>query len=341
MSLAASTSPRSRRARLRAGAALGLGAVAVTAAITGAAAPASAASASSPMMFGAAASTKDAVIEHETVLGSRLNGMRVYKNWDDTLFPSGLTWARDTGHTLFTSIRTRRADGSPVQWADIANAKPGSPLYADMQAQAQQVKAFGATVYVAFNHEPEAAGAWGFGSGADFAAAFRTFVSVWRAQGVTNARFVFAATAYGFVRKDSHNVKNYYPGDDVVDFIAADGYNWYRCASPNGKWRELASVIEGQRQFGLLHPSKGLMLYEFGSAEDPADPTHKAQWLRNATALFQQPGYGQYKAALTWEGRSFTGGGPSCGFDYLSTPASTQAWAAMAHAPSMAATKIG
>jgi hypothetical protein len=334
--------PTRRRSGARALATLALGALAAGAALTGGAAPASAASASAPMMFGAVASTKTAVAEHETTLGgSTLRGLRVYKNWGDPLFGVAQTWARDTGHTLFMSIRSKRQDGTVIPWAQIAAAQPGTPLYLDMQSQAQQIKAFGATAYIAFNHEPEAAEARSMGTSAEFVAAYQKVETVWKAAGVTNVRYVFAATAYGFVRKDAYKAANYYPGDDFVDEIGADGYNWADCRTPGGKWKELSTVIEGQRQFGLLHPSKGLMLYEFGSAEDRNDPGHKAQWLRNALAMFQQPAYGQYRAALSWEGRSFTGGGPDCGFDYKSSPAATQAWVDMAHSPVMAASSLG
>ncbi len=331
--------PASRtRRRLVAAAACG---AAVGAVLVAGPTPASAASASNPMMFGSSASTKDAVLAHERVLGSRLNGLRVYKSWDSQpvrqqpdLVP------RHRPHPLPVGALGRE-NGSEISFAAVAAARPGSALYQDMVDQARQVKAFGATVYIAYNHEPESHESWSRGTGAQYAAAYRNLRAVWASQGVTNARYVFATTAYGFARHDQYAAALYYPGDDVIDYIAADGYNWGNCRGDGGGWVELAQVIEAQRQFGLAHPSKGLMLYEFGSTEDKAHPGRKAQWLRNATTLFQQPGYGQYKVALSWEGRSFTGGGPDCNFDYTSSSSAQQAWADMAHAPSMRATRIG
>ena len=331
-SRAARSSSRSRRPRLAAS--LTLSALAAGAALLGDVAPAQAASWWHPMTFGAAVSTRADVEAHERVLGSRLNGLRVYKKWDGQLFGSSQTWARDTGHTLYVSIRSARNNGSLVRWSEIADAAPGSALYSDMQRQARQIKAFGAPVYISFNHEPEAKVSWDNGNGPEFVAAWRKLISVWRAEGVTNARYVFTGTAYGFVRKDDRRVDNYYPGDDYVDDIAADGYNWYQCRS-NGGWTELAQVIEGHRRFGQQHPSKGLMLWEFGSAEDRNWPGRKAQWLRNATQLFQQPGWEQYTAVLTWEGRYY---GDSCGFDYTSSPSAQSAWVDMAHNPAFSRT---
>jgi hypothetical protein len=292
-----------------------------------------------PLMFGASGSTRELVESHERVLGQRLNGLRVYKDWDDTLFSSSQVWARDTGHTLFLSISARRNGGGMVRWSDIATARPGSRLYADMVRQAQQIKAFGDKVYIAFNHEPETNSSW-YGTPAQFASAWRKIVSTYRAAGVTNAEYVLTLTAWGFARHDGKNAASYYPGDAYVDHIAADGYNWYRCRD-GAKWRELSSIIEAHRRFGMLHPGKGLMLWEFGSTEDPAVPGRKAQWFRNAQALFSQPAYSQYKAVISWEGRLYTRSRNNCGFDYNSSASARDAWKAMGTSPMYSASTVG
>ncbi len=292
-----------------------------------------------PLMFGASGSNNQLVEAHERTLGQKLHGLRVYKDWDDPLFTSSQITARDTGHTLFLSISSKRNGGGGIHWADIASAQPGSQLFADMQRQAQQIKAFGDKVYIAFNHEPETE-SWA-GTPAQFAAAWRKVVSTYRAAGVTNARYVLTLTAWGFARNDSRSANSYYPGDAYVDYIAADGYNWYRCRGDGDQWRELASIIEAHRRFGMEHPTKGLMLWEFGSVEDPANPGRKAQWFRNAQALFKQPGYSQYKALITWEGRLYSGSSSSnCGFDYASSPSARDAWIAMATDPFYGASTV-
>lgn len=300
--------------------------------------PASAASPSVPILFGAAAPGYRVVQDNERVLGTTLRGLRIYKKWDDNLFGNTEVTERNTGHTLFMSINAQRRDGSKALWNDIARAQPGSGAYVAMQTQAQQIKAFGATVYIAFHHEPDATVNRSFGGSADFVAAWRTWVATLQAAGVRNVRFVWTVTAYGLVRNDAGRASAFYPGDAYVDDIAADGYNWYRCRTTSGPWLEAADIFEGQRQFGLQHPAKGLMIWEFNSSEDRATPGRKAQWYGNATQLFQQPKYSQYKAVLTWEGRAFNGSGPDCQFDYLSSASATQAWRAMGTNPAFRAT---
>ncbi len=303
--------------------------------------PADAASVVRPIMFGAEGSTKPLVLSHESVLGGTMRGLRVFKKWDSTLFGGDQKWARDTGHTLFLSIKSQRNNGTHVKWADIAAAQPGSPLYATMVRQAKEIKAFGAKVYIIFNHEPEASFSLASGNAAQFVAAWRKLIGIYRAQGVTNAEYVWTMTTWGFIRKDSRNARYYYPGDSYVDHIAADGYNWYRCREATGKWIEMAEILEGHRQFGKAHPTKGLMVMEWGSTEDPAVPGRKAQWIRNSTALFQQPGYEQYKAVLSWEGRHHKAiTYYPCHFDYRSSASATQAWREMGTHPAYAARTI-
>ena len=139
-----------------------------------------------PAMFGAVGPTKQLVLTHEQALGKRMPGLRVYKKWDSTLFNADQYWARDTGHTLFVSIDSQRESKLHIKWRDIANARPGSSLYADMQRQASQIKAFRAKVYVIYNHEPEATESSTRGTPSEFVAAWRKLVDVYRAAGVTN-----------------------------------------------------------------------------------------------------------------------------------------------------------
>lgn len=122
-----------------------------------------------------------------------------------------------------------------------------------------------------FHHEPEAAVNLGNGTAGDFIAAWRKVVTVLRQQGVTNAEYVWTMTDYSFWVQDRRRASLWYPGDAYVDHLGADAYNWYRCRpGVNTPWWSLQQIIEPFRQFGQAHPTKGLMLPEWASAEDPA-----------------------------------------------------------------------
>jgi len=287
-----------------------------------------AASAAHPIIFGAAADNQAQVTAHEKVLGRHMEGVRDYKSWGSPLFSSNQTWMRDTGHTLFLSIKAQRSSGARVKFADIAAAKAGSTLYNDMVSMATQIKAYRNTVYIIFNHEPEASGSNANGTGPQFAAAWRNFVTIMRAQRVTNAKYVATFTGYGFTRKDTKNVSYYYPGDTYVDAVAADVYNWGSCRSQ--PWTPMSSLVAGIKAWGAVHPTKPLMLMEWGSVEDKQVPGRKAQWIKDVDALFKQPAYGQFTALLQWGGLNINA---NCPFNYSTSATATAAWAAMGRDP--------
>jgi hypothetical protein len=274
-----------------------------------------------PMLFGTAAPSKANLVAQEQTAGRQLVAVREYRLWGQRLIGPDQLWMRDTFHTLFLSIRARRSDGSIVPYAAIAAATPGSPLYQDMVSMAAQLNAYGTRVFLTFDHEPETTSA--NGTPAQFAAAFRTFVTVMRSQGVS-AVYMAIFTGWGFSRPPGHDVDAYYPGDAYVDDVGVDVYNWAGCRSL--PWTSLAQEIESARVWGLSHPSKHLILTEWGSDEDPAAPGRKASWITDSATLLTQQAYAQLAGVIAWgAGRPAT----SCPFSYTTSPSATAAWRAM------------
>jgi hypothetical protein len=293
------------------------------------------------LMLGATGQTRQEIQQRESETGHRLEGVRVFRRWDEPLFNGDQLWARKTGHTVFLSIKSRLSDGAKLSWRDIATARTNSPLWRDMERQAQQIKRFGAIVYVVFNHEPDSHTSAPMGGPADFVAAWRRIVSTYRAAGVRNARYVWTVTGWAFAANAGGGRTRadlYYPGDAYVDDIAGDTYNWNTCHSRSGTWQSPAQLIGPEQRFGLRHPAKGLMLLEFGSVEDPAHPGRKAQWLRDMAALLATPAYRQFRAALYWDDQH-TGQrvNSACDFDYRTSPGALAAWRLMAFTPAFTA----
>lgn len=282
------------------------------------------------LMLGAVGQTKQEIQQHERETGHHLAGVRVFRRWGQTLFDGSQRWARDSGHTVFISIKSRRENGAIVRWRDIASAGRGSPLRSDMLRQAREIKHFHALVYVVFNHEPEAKASWGMGSPADFVAAWRRLVSTYRAAGVRNARYVWTMTGPAFgdgAGGGRTRADLYYPGDAYVDDIAGDTYNWGTCRSPTGVWQGPGQLLDPQRRFGLRHPRKGLMLLEWGTVEDRYRPWHKAQWLQEFGRLLASPAYRQFRAVLHWDDRySGVMAGTGCDFSDRTSPTAFAAW---------------
>ena len=269
----------------------------------------------------------------EGAIGRSLAAIRVYDLWDQPFPDPATLFMRTTGHALFLSVRAKTTKGKIVPFKDIANAQPGSAVYERIMVWANAVKGFGAHVYFTFNHEPEAADSNPNGTAADFVAAWRRVIDLFRADGVTNAEFVWIMTDYSFWRTDGKAAKHYYPGDAWVDDIAEDAYNWNDCRPgiDNG-WRSLQQIVAPMRRFGLQHPGKRLMLTEWGSVEDQAQPGRKAQWISDAATTLKSPGWGSFGAALYFDSKH-PGGYPACDWRLTTSASAMSAFAAMGADP--------
>lgn len=212
----------------------------------------------------------------ESRIGRTTGIDRSYSYWDD-LQPTG-TVSQDLsrGRVPLLSIAPRRRSGSIVPWADIASGV----VDADIRRQATSLAGAPGGVILALHHEPDIA--TGFGTSADYVAAFRQYVSVFRSVGAGNVSFAWILTPHTF----KATADAWYPGDDVVDWIGTDAYNFGGCKSGVTGWTSLQTTANAFYQWGSAH-GKPLVLAEYGSAPDPADAGHRAQWLRDADATFR------------------------------------------------------
>jgi len=226
---------------------------------------------------------QEAIQSLENAIGRPLSVVRVFYRWDSPLDDQPVRWLADTGRTVFMSVKAKRLDGTAVSWRGIADAQPGSPLYQDVVRWADAVKTLGPLVYFSFNHEPELKASAGSGTNVDFVDAWRKVVTIFREQGVTNARYAWILSSGSFTSTDARAADLWYPGDEWVDVIGVDAYNWFTCRkNTSTPWRSLAAIAEGFRAYGAAHPTEGLAVAEWGSVEDAQDPTRKAAWIDEA-----------------------------------------------------------
>jgi hypothetical protein len=235
-----------------------------------------------PILFGAAVGQRSgqkaaqAVASLEDQLGRTLDLRRWYSRWDDPQPASAVRDDAAHGRTTLLSILPRKADGSIVPWSSIAAGLQDTAII----GQADGLRDLDVPILLIFHHEPEYAS--GFGTAADYVAAYRHYVTVFRAEGATNVQFAVAYGAGTFTK----SVDYWYPGDDVVDWIGADAYNFNACQPGLPPWRSLAQAAGAFYNWGTAH-GKPLVLAEWGSAEDPNDAGRKAQWLADAWNTLQ------------------------------------------------------
>lgn len=301
---------------------------------------------SSPIRFGAAQPRVQGITQQQAVqrleesIGRSLAVVRVYLLWDSP-FPNPYTqWLKDTGHSVFLSVRARRTNGTAVSWRAIADAQPGDPLHREMVSWADRIKAYGTRMFLAFNHEPDTTESHASGTAADYVAAARAWVSTMRAHGVTNAEhsWTIAVRNLSVPPSDVRYAPDYYPGDPWVDNIAVDAYNMY-CLRTDGRfhrpWRSLEELLAPFMAFARDHPGPALVVAEFGSPEDPDRPGRKAQWISEARQLFQRAAYARIKSVSYWNRHSINF--VNCDFRVTSSESALEAFRQMANDPYYAA----
>ena len=276
--------------------------------------------ADSPMVIGVSSLPRhfdtdaEEVASVESWLGQPFGVIRVFKQWDEP-FPNPYeSWALGTGHRLVVSLKSERLNGSPIKWDDIANATPGTGLHDYVAQLATKIAALDQPVYFIFHHEPEVKGHEIYGEAPQFIAAWRNVVGIFRSAGASNVKFMLTLTdhAYRVPVTDARTADNWYPGDDYVDAIGADTYNWYNCRVVGGDWTSLELLLGGHRRFGERHPTKELWLPELGSVEDPANPDRKATWFNDARAMFKKAEWRQYKGVIYFNSEHNNSRFPDC-----------------------------
>jgi len=98
-----------------------------------------------------------------------------------------------------------------------------------------------------------------------------------------------------------NQVDNYYPGDEYVDIISIDGYNWGN-DGPGGcpvdiGWKTFGEIFSATlASLSSTHPTKPFIIGEFASSEGP-DPWSKANWITDAYGSIKAD-WPQIKAAV-------------------------------------------
>src|SRR3989339_628502 len=151
-----------------------------------------------------------------------------------------------------------------------------------IRSWAKGVKEVGSPVFLRVAHEFNIDGyPWGLvNNDRDaqlYIKAFRHVVDIFRSEGASNAKFVWAPMNYSFPNEGWNNWEAAYPGNDYVDWIGFDGYNWGTTQSWSD-WQVFTILFREQvRRASQLWPRKPIMVAEFASAEKGGD---KAAWIR-------------------------------------------------------------
>jgi beta-mannanase len=169
-----------------------------------------------------------------------------------------------------------------VSWAKTSTAAINSGRYDGLIRQrAADVKAFGYPILLEWFWEMDGnRNRYIAGSPASYIAAWRRIHRIFDRAGVTNVSWVWCPNAWGFA---TGAAQKFYPGDDYVDWICANGYNWAP-GRRGDEWRSFEWIFQPFYDWASGR-GKPLMIGEFGVQE--RKPGEKAQWLREAAGTLK------------------------------------------------------
>ena len=202
---------------------------------------------------------------------------------------------------------------------------------------AAQAKAFGRPFFVAWGLEMN--GTWFpwsgyfYGGGRElskdlfagpelFKAAYRRVVDRVRAAGAKNIIWLFHVNNYSYPLDEWNEVKQYYPGDDYVDWLAMSAYGkQFR----RDTWVSASDTLTyAYDDLCAVSPNKPIMLAEWGIAEFP-DSGDKAQWIEEAFGIMKSR-FPRLKAAVFWSERWQNDDGTFSNLRVTSSPQSIEAY---------------
>jgi hypothetical protein len=265
---------------------------------------------------GASPPASTAIHEFEDLSGRHVRTVMWYQGWDAANQPPFPSAELSTGvrfHDGYDTHTILHLTWEPhASLADIAAGDYDQYL----TSYAGEVKSWGETVRLRFAHEMVQDNIYDNCQGqpgcpewypwqdqpADYVAAFRHVHAVFEAAGAANVKFVWCPNNYPF---DLDILQSYYPGQDAVDWLCMDGYNWTNSDGQPGwpDWQWYDDIFYPIYHTFVDHPDvfgeKPIMIGEFASCEaspyEQPDQT-KAAWITNAFERIKSGDYDQVRA---------------------------------------------
>jgi hypothetical protein len=267
--------------------------------------------------------TRDAVLAElqlsEASFGRRYDLVQWYYSFTDP-FP---TWREE--------VHLAEGRTPVIAWNGISDASSvaGGAYDAMIRTRARAVRALPGSVVIRFAWEmdgihnplrPESPSA--------YVQEWRRIHRLFAEEGATNVVWMWCPNAWGI---DNGTAPAYYPGDDVVDWIGADGYD-FAPIRPGDEHRSFEAIFSRSYDWAKGR-GKPFTIGEFGALEDPAIPGYKAAWYDAARQSLTGRLVGT-KAAMTWSNAAGTYTDPAHLYNFrLDTSSAVKtAWARWAGA---------
>ncbi|MDH3052446.1 glycosyl hydrolase [Gordonia alkanivorans] len=182
-------------------------------------------------------------------------------------------WDRTVSRLPTKSLLARIADGT---------------IDADLRRWGEQLTDWGRPVYLRFAQEMNGAWyPWSIGvdrnTPAEYRAAFRRVRTIIEGRGASNVSFTWSPNV---ITEGTRDFTDCYPGDDVVDYLGLDGYNWGQ--SPGHHWQSADKLFRGSLEsLTRLSPGRPILVTEVGCVEG-SSPDMKARWIKDFFRIIER-----------------------------------------------------
>ncbi|MGH9041798.1 MAG: DUF7594 domain-containing protein [Acidimicrobiia bacterium] len=207
---------------------------------------------------------KQALTDFEALVGRKLGIDMYYEPWGNSFPTFRESWDMANGRIPMISW-------GKTETTDITKGMHDAYI----RDRANAIEALGQPVFIRWFWEMDGT------RNADVAVSPAAYIAAWKylrsmfaAEGATNVAWVWCPNASGF---EDGSAQSFYPGDDHVDWVCADGYNWY--PSDNRAYQGFEEKFQAFHDFAVAH-NKPAVAGEYGSQE--MEPGRRAQWLRDA-----------------------------------------------------------
>lgn len=214
----------------------------------------------------------------------------VYRAWNRCSVKDDLQWLRRLKSTTRDILLTwepwniPEGDESPCDQPDFTLSAITSGRYdAYILAFAKELATFPRTVFLRVMHEMN--GNWYPWCGTVNGNSPEAFISAWKhiqalvnAEAASRIQWVWCPYASSYPLTPFNKIEDYFPGDESIDWVAIDGYNW-GCAREGSVWQSFEQVFSEAYNTLAALSRRPVMIGELASTETGGS---KALWLTEA-----------------------------------------------------------
>lgn len=259
---------------------------------------------------------------HPIAFGAYVSGVPDYPSLLDDFTaevrrtPAIVLWYRYWGEQLFNTHDLSAVDSRGA--VPMVTWEPWNPDHTDVSlkgiaagaddatinAAAQAAAAWRKPIFVRFAQEMNGDWfPWGLGvngnTAAQYISAWRHIVTLFRADGASNVRWVWSPNEYD---SGTPRFEQLYPGNAYVNWVALDGYNFG--STPDNSWQSFSQVFSASYAAMLQLTSKPLMIAETASVEQGGS---KAAWITSALETQIPTSFPRIRAVV-WFDKVYNGG---------------------------------